>query len=269
MYDDMWIHKLPLDAFVRKYFKTTDDVTQCFNNIAYTNMRCLYVSNLIRKNLGKKDKYEAGERLICRVYKKFGSKRFNVNYRFKIVSIKSNTVVLENVKSKEQYTTDMLTLDKHFRYDYCTTCHSAQGASINGKIIIHEWNKKHLVTREWIWCALTRSTDFNDVLFYESETDKTELTEENLNRYINNKIRNYKLQDEKAGRKVNSKKYVTPEWFIKRINGNCCNCGCRFEFEVKNGYLTNTITAQRKDNSVAHEVDNCEAWCDYCNRSAK
>ena len=269
MYDDMWIHKLPLDAFVRKYFKTTDDVTQCFNNIAYTNMRCLYVSNLIRKNLGKKDKYEAGETLICRVYKKFGSKRFNVNYRFKIVSIKSNTVVLENVKPKEQYTTDMLTLDKHFRYDYCTTCHSAQGASINGKIIIHEWNKKHLVTREWIWCALTRSTDFNDVLFYESETDKTELTEENLNRYINNKIRNYKLQDEKAGRKVNSKKYVTPEWFIKRINGNCCNCGCRFEFEVKNGYLTNTITAQRKDNSVAHEVDNCEAWCDYCNRSAK
>ena len=173
------------------------------------------------------------------------------------------------LSEKEQYTTDMLTLDKHFRYDYCTTCHSAQGASINGKIIIHEWNKKHLVTREWIWCALTRSTDFNDVLFYESETDKTELREENLNRYINNKIRNYKLQDEKAGRKVNSKKYVTPEWFIKRINGNCCNCGCRFELEVKNGYLTNTITAQRKDNSVAHEVDNCEAWCDYCNRSAK
>ena len=269
MYDDMWLHKLPLDDFVRKYFKTTDDVTQSHNNIAYTNMRCLYVSNQIRKHIGKKDKYEVGETLICRVYKKFGSKRFNVNYRFKIVSLNNNTVILENVKSKEQYVTDMLTLDKHFRYDYCTTCHSAQGASINGKIIIHEWNKKHLVTREWIWCALTRSTDFNDVLFYESETDKTELTEENLNRYVNNKIRNYKLQDEKANRKINLKKYVTPEWFIKRINGNCCNCGCRFEFEVKNGYLTNTITAQRKDNSIAHEVDNCEAWCVYCNCSAK
>ena len=269
MYDDMWLHKLPLDDFVRKYFKTTDDVTQSHNNIAYTNMRCLYVSNQIRKHIGKKDKYEVGETLICRVYKKFGSKRFNVNYRFKIVSLNNNAVILENVKSEEQYVTDMPTLDKHFRYDYCTTCHSAQGASINGKIIIHELNKKHLVTREWIWCALTRSTDFNDVLFYESETDKTELTEENLNRYINNKIRNYKMQDEKANRKINSNKHVTPEWFIKRINGNCCNCGCRFEFEVKNGYLTNTITAQRKDNSVAHEVDNCEAWCFYCNCSAK
>ena len=95
-----------------------------------------------------------------------------MNYRFRIVSISSNTVISENVMSKEQYTTDMLTLDKDFRYDYCTACHSAQGASINGKIIIHEWNKKHLVTHEWIWCALTRSTDFNDVFFRRVERIK-------------------------------------------------------------------------------------------------
>ena len=102
MYDDMWVHKLPLVDFVRKYFKTTDDVTLSHNNIAYTNMRCLYVSNQIRKHLGKKDKNEVGDILICRVYKKFGSKRFNVNYRSRIVSISSNTVILVNVKSKEQ-----------------------------------------------------------------------------------------------------------------------------------------------------------------------
>ena len=46
------------------------------------------MSNQIRKHIGKKDKYEVGETLICRVYKKFGSKRFNVNYLFKIVSLK-------------------------------------------------------------------------------------------------------------------------------------------------------------------------------------
>ena len=174
MYDDMWLHKLPVDDFVRKYFELTDVVTQSHNNIAYTSMRCLYVSSQIRKNLAKIDRYEVDETLICRVYKKFGNKRFNVNYRFRIVSISSNTVILENVKSKEQHITDMLTLDKQFRYDYCNTCRSAHGASINGKIILHEWNKKHLVTREWIWCALTRSTDFNDVLFYETYVERTE-----------------------------------------------------------------------------------------------
>ena len=87
MYDDMWLHKLPLDDFVRKYFKTLDDVAQSDNNMAYTNMRCVYVSSQIRKHLGKKDKYEVNETVICRLYKKFGSKRFNVSYRFRIVSM--------------------------------------------------------------------------------------------------------------------------------------------------------------------------------------
>ena len=31
----------------------------------------------------KKDKYEVGETLICRKYKKVGNIKFNVNYRFK------------------------------------------------------------------------------------------------------------------------------------------------------------------------------------------
>ena len=73
MYDDMWIHRIPLEEFVPKCFKTTDDVTKALHNIAYTNMRCLNMSNYIRKHLGKKDKYEVGDTLICRVYKNLGS----------------------------------------------------------------------------------------------------------------------------------------------------------------------------------------------------
>ena len=180
-----------------------------------------------------------------------------------------NVVTLENIKSKDRYTTDIYTLDNNFRYDYCATCHSAQGASIKGKITIHEWEKSYLVSREWIWCALTRSTDFNDVLFYEGATNNGELNEENLHRYLTNKIKNYKLQDEAKNRKIDETKYVDVEWFMKRLNGNCQNCGCRFEFDVQNGYLTNNITAQRLNNEVPHYKDNCEAWCKLCNCSAK
>ena len=174
MYDDMWIHRFPLEKFVPKYFKMTDNVLDALHNIAYTNMRSLNVSNYIRKHLGKKDKYEVGDTLICRVHKNLGSQRFNVNYRYRFISMTLPTLTLENVKSKEKFTTDIYTLDKHFRYDYCTTCHSAQGASIDGQIIIHEWDKKHSVTREWIWCALTRSTDFNKVRFFKSLTSQNE-----------------------------------------------------------------------------------------------
>ena len=236
------------------------------------------------------DKYEVGEILICRKYKKVGNVKFNVNYRFKVVNISGNVVTLENIKSKDRYTTDIYTLDNNFRYDYCTTCHAAQGASIKGKITIHEWEKSYLVSREWIWCALTRSTDFNDVLFYEGMTNNGELNEENLHRYLANKIKNYKLQDEAKNRTIDETKYVDVEWFMKRLNGNCQNCGCRFEFDiyqfgrtakldlypsgvaefdVTNGYLTNNITAQRKNNEAPHYKDNCEAWCKLCNCSAR
>ena len=182
---------------------------------------------------------------------------------------KGQAVTLENVKSKEKFTTDIYTLDKHFRYDYCTTCHSAQGASIDGQIIIHEWEKKHLVTREWIWCALTRSTDFNKVRFFKSATSQNELNEETLKKYISTKIKNYQMQDENANRFIDVDKYVNHEWFMKRLTNTCCNCGCRFEFEFKNGNLTSNMTAQRLDNEQPHHIDNCEAWCRGCNTSAK
>ena len=137
-----------------------------------------------------------GDTLICRVYKHLGNQRFNVNYRYRIIStilpavtgnevrLQGKAVTLDNVKSKGKFTTDIHTLDKHFRYDYCTTCHSAQGASIDGQTIIHEWEKKHLVTREWILCALTRSTNFNKVRFFKSVASQNELNEETLTKYI-------------------------------------------------------------------------------------
>ena len=71
------------------------------------------MSNYIRKHLGKKNKYEVGDTLICRVYKNLGNQRFNVNYRYRIISMtlptvtanevcpKGKAVTLENVKSKE------------------------------------------------------------------------------------------------------------------------------------------------------------------------
>ena len=225
--------------------------------------------HLRRKSLGKTDKYEVGEILICRLYKKTNNVKFNVNYRFKIVSISKNIIKLENVKSKQQYLMDIATLVKHFRYDYCTTCHSAQGASIDGKIVIHEWEKSHLVTREWLWCTLTRSTDFNNVLFYESAEAENELNETTLHKYWLNKINAYKLQDQKANREIDDSKYVNPSWFMKRVYSHCNNWGCNFEFEFKNGFLTSNMTAQRLDNSIGHESDNCEAWCKLCNCSAR
>ena len=236
MYDDKRIKRIPIADFVKKYFQTTSDLMASEKNIACTNMRCRNVSSSIGNNLGQTDKYEVGDILICRKYKKIGGTKLNVNCRCKIVNISGIVVTLENIRSKDRYTTDFDTLDNHFRYDYCTTCHSAQGASIKGKITIHECEKSCSVTRKWIWYALTRSSDFNDVLFYEGASNNGELNEENLHRYLANKIKNSKLQDEAKNRNIDETKFVNVEWCMKRINGHCQNCGCRFEFDIQNGY---------------------------------
>ena len=70
IYNDIWKSKLHFKEIVNKHFETTSDIMEGEHNIAYTNARCKWVSKTVRNNLGKTDKYEIGEHVICRVYKK-------------------------------------------------------------------------------------------------------------------------------------------------------------------------------------------------------
>ena len=108
------------------------------HNIAYTNARCKWVSKTVRNNLGKTDKYEIGEHVICRVYKKEMGQVFNVNITYEVISIDDWKVEIQDIKSKTIFMTNTTTLDKHFIHAYCATCHSSQGASLDKSITIHE-----------------------------------------------------------------------------------------------------------------------------------
>ena len=85
-HNDFWIQKMAVEEWIVKHFKFTKDVMKSRNNIAYTNIRCEAVSNEIRKRLGKTCKYEIGEILICRLYKKDKEGKLNVNIRWKVVN---------------------------------------------------------------------------------------------------------------------------------------------------------------------------------------
>ena len=67
-----------------------------------------------------------------------------------------------------------------------------------------------------------------------------ELTEDMIRRYCANKINNYKIQDNRAGREINEDKYIDEEWLMDRMNGNCLKCGCKFEVVNTNGFLQST-----------------------------
>ena len=208
MYNDFWERNMPLKDFIEKYFRYTSKINPEHMNIAYTNIRCKSVSDEVRRKLGKKGLYEVGEEMICRLYLKTDEgAKFNANIRYKILCINSSGIIIENIKDKKKYTLTEELLNKHFRYGYCATCHSCQGASINNNITIHEWDRSYLVSREWVWTSLTRARDFNKVAFFKNEKAEEKMEQQLLINYLKNKIDGYKKQDLKAGRELNENNF--------------------------------------------------------------
>ena len=269
-YNDMWINEMPVDKWVEKHARYTSEINPQHMNIAYTNIRCKSVSDEVRKKLGKKGLYEVGEEMICRLYLKTDEgAKFNANIRYKILCINSWGIMIENIKDKKKYTLTEELLNKHFRYGYCATCHSCQGASINNNIVIHEWDKSYLVSREWIWTAYTRARDFNKVAFFKNVKAEEKMEQQLLINYLKNKIDGYKKQDMKAGRELNENNYVDVNFCMERLKGTCQKCGGDFHIEIKKGALSSNFTCQRVDNNFSHTKDNCVAYCNYCNCSSK
>ena len=270
MYDDWFIKKMDVEEWILKYHKMTRDVMTSENNIAYTNMRCQAVSSEVRRRLGKKDKYEVGEMLICRLYRNEDEEgKFNVNIRWLITKVEGNMITIQDIKDKKDVrTVKENIIDKHFRYAYCATCHSRQGQSISGNITIHEWQKSYLVSREWIWTAVTRARDFNNVYFFKNEKADEEMQKNLVIGYFKNKVEGYKKQDKVAGREIDDENYIDEHWCLNHFHGCCAHCGVKFFIEMKAGKLSTNFTAQRQDNTICHSVDNCIPYCIYCNCSA-
>ena len=269
LYIDFGENKLPISDIIEKYFRYTNKINPEHMNIAYTNIRCKSVSDEVRKKLGKINTYEINEEMICRLYLRHDDAKFNANIRYKILCINSSGITIENIKDKKKYTLPEELLNKHFRYGYCATAHSCQGASINNNITIHEWDKSYLVSREWAWCSLTRARDFNKVAFFKNDKANERMEKQLLINYLKNKIEGYKKQDLKASRELNEDNYIDVDWCLDRLKGTCQKCGVDFYIEPKNGLLSSNFTCQRVDNNFSHAKDNAVAFCCYCNCSSK
>eukprot|EP00438_Fugacium_kawagutii_P004546 Skav222288 [mRNA] locus=scaffold807:301469:304798:- [translate_table: standard] len=269
IYDDFWEKDMEITPWIEKHFRYTKDVMLSENNIAYTNIRCQAVANEIRRRLNKKDKYEVGELLICRLYRRDEDGKLNVNIRWRVEKVEGRQVKIRDIKDKDNVRTyDEDVIDKHFRYAYCATCHSRQGTTIKTNITIHEWNKDYLVSKEWLWCAITRASDFNNVYFFKNEKADEEMFKNLVVNYFKNKVEGYKIQDRKADREVDEENYINYQWCLRHFKGCCGNCGVRFNLDTRAGKMTSNFTAQRVDNALAHSINNCEAWCYRCNASA-
>ena len=263
MYHDMLKTNMPYAEFIEKYFSFTDKIQNCDNNIAYTNATCKKVSKEIRKMKNIKDEFILGDLMICRNYMKTKHAVFNVNITYETTKINDAIITLRNVKTLDEQTIHISYLRKNFIYANAYTAHSKQGCSIDGDIVIYDWQKWH-VSRQWFYTALTRSRDFNKVKFYKNEVEP-EISKKEMKLYFKNKVDGYKQQDLKAGRMINEREYIDEEWLMSRIGQWCPECHEPFIFEKVCGYTTSTLTAQRLENEDGHYMDNCICMCAKCN----
>ena len=256
---------IDMNTTIKKYFRFTQDITKSLKNIAYKNDTCKEVSKHIRKKLNKKSEYEAGEILICREYtniKKVGI--FNVNFKYKIVRVLSEVLRIKHITTQTVYDVPLDIIRKSFQFNYCATCHSVQGSTIRECITIFDW-RFYYTSRKWIYTAVTRATNLNNVYFYDYV--EPELNHNLITAYFNRKIGGYKSQDKSAGRVIPKDNYVTAEVLESYANRNCFNCGTHLYLDFKDGNTVSNITADRIDCSLSHTLDNIRPCCRSCNCS--
>ena len=248
---------------IKKFkFKTTNK-TFTPNNIAYFNSTCKKVSNNIRNQENRKNEYEIGEGLICKERTVIKPNVLNVNSKFVITKVCDNTVTIKDSYNSKIYSLPTEIIRKKIQFNYCSTCHSFQGSSIEGDMIIYDWKSKR-ADNKWLWTAITRATNLDNVYFYDDDSED-ELTDTKLNTYFKNKVSKYKNQDIKALRIVPKDNYVDVEWLNNCVNKSCYNCCCKLSVEIDNEIITSNISAQRIDNNISHELSNIKACCVSCN----
>ena len=126
------------------------------------------------------------------------------------------------------------------------------------------------VDKYWIYTAITRCRDLNNITIYiHSGKEVKRLEQSKIKQYINMKIEGYKDQDKQAGRVIDTKEYVDYKWYENEsCTNNCCyHCGCGFELGLDgNSNVFSNITFDRIDNSICHSKGNLVLSCLDCNR---
>jgi hypothetical protein len=147
-------------------------------------------------------------------------------------------------------------------HNYCRTCHSFQGSSIDEGITIFDWGN-FFVSRKWLWTAITRARSLDKVYFWKYDEKPENM--KRLMEYLELKVERYRAQDRKAKREIVAESYVTATW-LRNCLGTCCqNCGDVLNFDIVDKKIQSNLSAQRLDNSIAHEKENCVPWCAICN----
>ena len=150
---------------------------------------------------------------------------------------------------------------EYFSLPYCVTGHSIQGSTIGGKVIMFDGTSS-FPDANWIYVALTRSRDFDNIYTVLGAPFKMSKAE------INTKIRRYKSQDAKRNYTWKPDEYIEYEDVIalsKAQSHLCARCNQVMNFRIKPNDFINNWSIDRKNDAYPHLKTNCELTHLSCN----
>ena len=281
--EDIFNKDIPIiDTFKKNGFnfiyKLEDLKTK--RNITYFNKRAEKINKYIhsgikihnRKHIVECNeiKYYSGLELICRKRFNVGKNIFMINFTYVITKINENEIYLKDICEDDEIILPIKFVT-NFSLPYCNTCHAVQGLSINEPITIFDTNTSY-VNREWIYTALTRATDFNNVtIFVHSEKETKGLRNAKFYQYLNLKIKGYMEQDKKCHRMYKKEHYINDKWIMFKLHftDECIKCNSRYYFNYEDGHINSNLTVDRICNDLPHVCSNCQLMCQNCNRAKK
>eukprot|EP00760_Papus_ankaliazontas_P014414 PhM_4_TR16079/c7_g4_i6/m.94297 len=251
IYNDIFVDKLSAVQIMRKYFKATDKVVSDVN-ICYFNETARCVGSIRRKQKGFDGDYAVDENICCDNYYKTKNVTYNTNVEFEILSHSKGLYTIQNVATDDTFEIKTKELHDNFRSAYGSTCHSFQGSSTDDVVTIFDYNCKW-ITREWLYVAITRATNFDNVYYYVGK----QLFDFQVEELAQRKIRGYIEQDLAADRNCEGG-YLDLAWFKRAVQAPCYLCGETMKLK--------DFTADRLNDDLAHFADNCMPCCLNCNR---
>ena len=148
---------------------------------------------------------------------------------------------------------------------YVMTCHSQQGSSIEGNVVIFEAELSY-VSKNWLYVALTRARNLGKIYYVKGggETDFDDV------KYMRKKLQGYQTQDRQKGRKWENGQHI---WIddIKQMSkeqGHIC-CKCHGVMNLINNKSRDDWTVDRMDDSLPHVKGNCKLSHWGCNIAHK
>lgn len=183
--------------------------------------------------------------------------KFSSFQLFTIVKKGDENITLKNIlKDDHLLELKMDVFQKYFGHPYSRTCHSWQGMTCDGVLVIYGFH--HLYNdMSWFYTADSRITDFKNIYHVVDEGKMSSCVE--LKNKLQDRIDGYYRQDMERGMNVDMSRYIDVCWIeceLRRCEYLCSYC----KTDVWDGW-----TIDRLNSNLPHYRSNCCVACVSCN----